>query len=97
MTSRLKRNSGTQKEWITSSECSMKRIFSTFCGELDGITSTGISVEEPTVDTGVWPSDASVGLPLSVRYSNCQFHLKASTCTTTVCGSDFEFGVSLST
>ena len=45
MTSRLNRNSGTQNEWMTSSECSTTRTL-----RLTGMTRTGISFCEPTVD-----------------------------------------------
>jgi len=43
-TSRLKLNSGTKKEWITSLE---RRWYS--MSRFVGSTSTGISVDEPTV------------------------------------------------
>ena len=53
ITSRLNRNSGTQNEWMTSSETSTMRtrLFT-------GTTITGISVELPMVEMDL-PADGS--------------------------------------
>src|SRR3954466_6903169 len=55
MTSSLKRNSGTQKEWMTSAEASSNRIVWSV-----GTTRIGISVLDPTVGTGCPPLGVGV-------------------------------------
>jgi len=66
---------------MTSSECSTKRTFLS-----RGMTRIGISVDDPTVDsgkrlavgTGLAGVAVTTRLPVVLRwsrYSNCQFHL----------------------
>src|SRR3954467_8292985 len=75
MTSRLKWNSGTQKEWMTSVETrSYWMVLPT------GSTSSGISPDEPTVLTCPLPSGFAA---LASSYLNSQFHWKATTWTLT--------------